>query len=134
MTLREYQALARRTQNFELTNEKRMLHALHGISAETGEIHAMYQKLYQGHEFDVDVMALEIGDLMWFIAELCDALGIDTLRACAPESLILNYNAEVRPGQHVRLRLVRQGAAYQLSGYHGDKLAFEIGGKLMERK
>ena len=65
---------------------------------------------------------------------LCDALGIDTLRACAPESLILNYNAEVRPGQHVRLRLVRQGAAYQLSGYHGDKLAFEIGGKLMERK
>ena len=82
MTLWKYQALARRTQNFELTNKERMLHALHGISAETGEIHAMYQKLYQGHEFDVDAMALEIGDLMWFITELCDALGIDLNEVC----------------------------------------------------
>lgn len=64
---------------------------------------------------------------------LCNALGIDTLRQYQPESMILNYNAEVTPGQRVELHLVRKDLAYQLSGYHGDKLAFEIGGKLHER-
>ena len=65
---------------------------------------------------------------------LCNALGVENMTAFAPQSLILNYNAEVLPGQHVELRLTRQGLAYRLAGFHGDKLAFEIGGQLMERR
>ncbi len=65
---------------------------------------------------------------------LCNALGVETMTRFAPASLILNYNAEVRPGQHVELHLTRSGADYRLAGYHGEKLAFEIGGRLMERK
>lgn len=65
---------------------------------------------------------------------LCNALGIDTLRRYQPASMILNYNAEVLPGQRVALHLVRRDEAYQLSGCYGDKLVFEIGGKLKERQ
>ena len=82
MTLREYQELARRTQNFELTNKERMLHALHGISAETGEIHGFFQKIYQGHEFSVDELKKEIGDLEWFVSELCDCMGFELEDVC----------------------------------------------------
>ena len=65
---------------------------------------------------------------------LCNMLGTDTLQQYAPESLILNYNVEVRPGQHVALHLTRHGLEYRLAGYHGEKLAFEIGGRLMPRQ
>lgn len=64
---------------------------------------------------------------------LCNALGVETMKQYAPASLILNYNAEVVPGQHVALHLTRQELNYRLAGYHGEKLAFEIGGRLMPR-
>ena len=68
MNFSEYQALARRTQNPALTTPERTLHALHGLSAEIGEV--------------IDAVACEafydeLGDLCWFIAEYCDALGWD---------------------------------------------------------
>ena len=77
MEFREYQALARRTQNKELMPVERRLHALHGMSAEVGEIHSIYQKFYQGHPIKNDELKAELGDLMWFIAELCDVIGAD---------------------------------------------------------
>ena len=64
---------------------------------------------------------------------LCNMLGIDTMRAFMPESLIISYNAEVLPGQRISLHLTRQGLDYRLAGRHGEKTAFEIGGRLMER-
>lgn len=72
----DYQVLARRTQNMELTQAQRLRHALFGMASEVGEIHAIYQKGYQGHEVMVDKVVDECSDLMWFIAELCDALGV----------------------------------------------------------
>lgn len=50
MTFNEYQCLARRTQNENLNQEQREDHALHGMAAELGEIHSIYQKELQGHE------------------------------------------------------------------------------------
>ena len=77
MTLNEYQALARRTQNKEIMPIERRLHALHGMSAEVGEIHSIYQKFYQGHPIGTEELVKEVGDLMWFIAEFCDVIGAD---------------------------------------------------------
>ena len=77
MDFREYQALARRTQNKELMPVERRLHALHGMSAEVGEIHSIFQKFYQGHPIKYDELKAELGDLMWFIAELCDVISAD---------------------------------------------------------
>lgn len=76
MTFREYQQLARRTQNGSITNFARRLHALHGLASEVGEIHALYQKVYQGHYLDTDKVVDELGDLMWFVSEMADVLGV----------------------------------------------------------
>lgn len=72
MTFDEYQAAARRTQNPRLSMQERKAHALHGLASEVGEIHALYQKVYQGHMLSSDALIKELGDELWFIAELCD--------------------------------------------------------------
>lgn len=90
-----YQNLAERTVNKELNKTQLVLHALHGMSGEVGEIHSLYQKVYQGHSMDVEHLKKEVGDLMWFIAEFCIANGfslseimemnIEKLRARFPD-------------------------------------------------
>ena len=82
MTLHEYQRLARRTQNRELTGFARKMHALHGMAGEVGEIHGIFQKQYQGHNVVRDALIDEMGDLMWFIAELSDVIGITLEEVC----------------------------------------------------
>lgn len=95
MGINEYQKLAARTINQELTDFGKAYHALHGMVGEIGELHSIYQKTYQGHSFDSEHAKKELGDLLWFIAEYCTAKGwtleevmqlnIDKLRARYPE-------------------------------------------------
>jgi len=73
MTCNEYQRLASRTIRKDMTAIGMEAHALHGLSAEVGEIHGLYQKTYQGHKMDAEHLKKEIGDVMWFLAELCTA-------------------------------------------------------------
>lgn len=75
MTINEYQNLAARTINHELTTMQKEYHALHGMVGEIGEIHGLYQKTYQGHEYEEEHVKKEFGDLLWFIAEYCTANG-----------------------------------------------------------
>lgn len=77
MTFADYQALARRTQNKELAKADKREHALMGLMSEVGEIASIYQKKHQGHPISTSEVALELGDLLWFVAELCDVLGYD---------------------------------------------------------
>lgn len=95
MQMNEYQKAAARSINPALYPEQVLHHALHGMSGEVGEIHSIYQKSYQGHEIDTDHVKKELGDLLWFIAEYCTAMGwaleevaqmnIDKLKARYPE-------------------------------------------------
>ena len=71
MTFKNYQELAKRTINTDLTENKKLAHALYGLSSETGEISGIFQKELQGHEVKRDDLEGEIGDLLWFVAELC---------------------------------------------------------------
>lgn len=75
MTIEEYQRQAARTINWSLCDKDNEMHALHGMVSELGEIHGLYQKVYQGHMIDVEHLKLEFGDLIWFIAEFCTAYG-----------------------------------------------------------
>lgn len=75
MNFTEYQNLAERTMNYALTDDQWESHALHGIASEVGEIHSIYQKFYQGHPLDRSHVKSEIGDLLWFVSELCTANG-----------------------------------------------------------
>lgn len=70
MTPNEYQQSAARTMP-HVSDDDLKLHALHGMCGEVGEIHSLFQKVYQGHEFDETHLKKEIGDLLWFVAELC---------------------------------------------------------------
>lgn len=90
----EYQKLAART-IANISNYGMMHHALHGMASEIGELHGLYQKLYQGHKLDEAHAKKELGDLLWFVAEYCTAmdwhledvmqLNIDKLKARFPE-------------------------------------------------
>ena len=75
MTGNEYQKLAARTINKNLSYKELKYHALHGMVGEIGEIHSLYQKVYQGHHLDKPHLKKELGDLLWFIAEYCTANG-----------------------------------------------------------
>ena len=73
----KYQELAARTINQALPLGKQADHALHGMSSEIGELHGLYQKEYQGHVLDEAHLKKELGDLLWFMAEYCTAMGWD---------------------------------------------------------
>ena len=95
MTVNEYQELAARTINPELTVSQQVRHALFGIASETGELLGLYQKSMQGHEFNDEHMLKECGDILWMMAELLTANGytlddvarmnIDKLKARYPD-------------------------------------------------
>lgn len=77
MTGNEYQGLAARTVNKELSLLEQRNHALHGMVGEIGEIHSLYQKEYQGHgKPDREHVIKETGDLLWFIAEFLTSQGM----------------------------------------------------------
>ena len=75
MRMNEYQIQAQRTIGKNMSVEDMTLHALHGMASEVGEIHGIYQKMYQGHSVDEEDFKKELGDLLWFIAEYCTARG-----------------------------------------------------------
>lgn len=77
MTGNEYQKLAARTINPNITREENKKHGLFGIAAETGEFLGLFQKLYQGHELDETHAKKELGDILWNIAEVCTCFGWD---------------------------------------------------------
>ena len=95
MDLNEYQELAARTINKNLSHNAMARHALFGLCGEVGELQSLYQKVYQGHTLDLEHAKKELGDLLWFIAEFCTAngwkledvaqLNIDKLKARFPE-------------------------------------------------
>lgn len=75
MEMNEYQRLAARTISDKMTLKDQLMHSLHGMSGEIGEIHSIFQKYYQGHVIDDEHLKKEAGDLLWFLAEFCTANG-----------------------------------------------------------
>lgn len=75
MNLNQYQDLAMVTAAPLIGTDGLRQHALHGMASEVGEIHAMYQKTFQGHEIEMEHLEKELGDLLWFVAEFARAMG-----------------------------------------------------------
>ena len=93
MTFDEYQHLAERTMRMDMGNTAMTFHALHGMASEVGELHGLYQKLYQGHTLDMDHAQKEAGDCLWFLAEWCTAnnIRLDSVAAMNIEKLKARY-------------------------------------------
>lgn len=95
LSANEYQLLAARTINKNLSLGGAQLHALFGMASEVGELHGIYQKHYQNHKMEKEHKMKECGDILWMIAEYCTANGwaledvmqmnIDKLKARYPE-------------------------------------------------
>lgn len=78
MTINEYQGLAMRTSNQELSKEDHMLNGVLGLVGESGEIADLVKKnRMQGHMLDIEHAAKELGDVCWYIAETATAIGCD---------------------------------------------------------
>lgn len=76
MTMNEYQALAQRTAS--TTDSSGKIHnGVLGLCGETGEIADVIKKhVYQGHDLVVEDMIEELGDVLWYCAELAAGLGV----------------------------------------------------------
>lgn len=95
-TLNRYQVEALRTAASYPTDELTLaVHAL-GIAGESGEVADYLKKVVgHGHPLDVERVAKEIGDVLWYVALLADDIGltlsdvatmnIDKLRSRYPE-------------------------------------------------
>lgn len=56
----------------------RLLQGVMGLNGETGEAVDILKKvLFQGHKFDKEHMARELGDISWYLALSADAIGYD---------------------------------------------------------
>ena len=96
MNANEYQQLAMRTLNPELSRKDVLINSVMGLCGESGEaIHIVKKWLAQGHELDKAKLAKELGDIAWYLAEAATALdmplgdilqgNIDKLKARYPE-------------------------------------------------
>lgn len=82
MTPNEYQKLALRTEKSaeanwsSLVRNERLMNGLMGLNGEAGEaIDILKKHLFQDHEFDLEHLAKELGDVAWYLAVSADALG-----------------------------------------------------------
>ena len=77
MTINEYQTLAMKTLNPELSRKDVLINGVMGLCGESGEAIDIVKKwLAQGHELDREKLAKELGDIAWYLAETAWALDI----------------------------------------------------------
>ena len=78
MRVNDYQEKALRTAAKNFTPIQQLVDGVMGLNGESGEcVDVLKKHLFQGHDLDVEQMALELGDVAWYIAVSADALGYD---------------------------------------------------------
>ena len=69
MNANQYQTMALRTANQELSSDEMLLDGLMGLCGEAGEaIDILKKARFQGHELDRKHLAKELGDVAWYLA------------------------------------------------------------------
>jgi NTP pyrophosphatase (non-canonical NTP hydrolase) len=81
MTFDEYQKLASRTmkreKGEELPRDMNLAVMSLGLAGESGEVVDMVKKFVgHGHTIDIEKLTKELGDVMWYLAAICEAMGI----------------------------------------------------------
>ena len=80
----DYQEAACRTVNLDLGPDMRLATAALGLTGEAGEVADLVKKhLEQGHALDVVRVAAELGDVLWYVATLADAIEVDLSEVAA---------------------------------------------------
>lgn len=77
MDFNAYQELAQRTSNKKAGDMDKILNGVMGLNGEAGEcIDIIKKHFFQGHELNKDELIDELGDVLWYIAETCEGLGV----------------------------------------------------------
>jgi NTP pyrophosphatase (non-canonical NTP hydrolase) len=78
MGFNTYQKNAEKTINKEITSSRELiLNACLGLAGEAGEVIDHVKKwAYQGHELSKEKIIDELGDVLWYMSEMCTALDI----------------------------------------------------------
>lgn len=77
MDMNEYQVLAQRTCNITDTVGDKIENGCMGLNGEAGECIDLLKKArFQGHELDREKLIEELGDVLWYCAELAAGLGV----------------------------------------------------------
>ncbi len=77
MTPNEYQKEALRTASGMSKEYPRILNGLMGLNGEAGECIDILKKTeFQGHDFNPMKMVDELGDVLWYAAQLATGLGV----------------------------------------------------------
>jgi NTP pyrophosphatase (non-canonical NTP hydrolase) len=77
MNFIEYQQLASRTLNNEKGMDLTLVNMSMGLVGEAGEtVDYMKKVMFQGHPFEVEKLASELGDVLWYLAGMCTTLNI----------------------------------------------------------
>jgi len=55
---------------------QKLQHSIIGLAGEVGELAGAWERhIYYGQDLDVPNLKEEVGDCLWYLAELCDAMG-----------------------------------------------------------
>jgi NTP pyrophosphatase (non-canonical NTP hydrolase) len=77
MSFDKYQKLASRTVNTNLSTDSMIANFALGLVSEGGEVGDIVKKqLFHGHAEDKDSIRDELGDVLWYVANLARAYGI----------------------------------------------------------
>ena len=78
MKINEYQNLAMRTLNPELSRRDVLINSVMGLCGESGEAIDIVKKwMAHGHELDKEHLSKELGGIAWYLAEAATALDLD---------------------------------------------------------
>ena len=78
MTGKEYQQLAKRTIRSDFTLNDMLWNGGMGLCGEAGEVIEIIKKFtWHGRQLNREDMIKEMGDVLWYLAELCNSIGTD---------------------------------------------------------
>lgn len=53
-----------------------IVNASYGLSGETGELNDLLKKaIFHGHEINLEEVQKELGDVLWYVAMMCESFG-----------------------------------------------------------
>lgn len=86
MNANDYQWMCSRTSDSGQSHSDRMANAALGLAGEAGEIADIVKKyLHHGHSMDTAHIIKELGDLLWYVAEMASIFDI-------PLSMVMEIN------------------------------------------
>jgi len=77
MNLTDYQELAARTRNPKMTHTEHLTNGGLGVAGEAGEVANKVKKIVHHRHFnEIGALWEELGDVLWYLADLCTTLGV----------------------------------------------------------